>query len=64
MRSTDDIQSLLLVSIRDAVLRMGENDESSVVGVVSHLESQRWVLFRRIALYLLSKFPGAAIPMV
>lgn len=54
------VANILITLIRDATEQLVRDQQSSLQEVLEHLERQRHVLFRRLALHLLRLFPAQA----
>lgn len=52
-----DIRDALVVATRDSAFGRVQGDRSTMAKTVCYLEGREWCVFRRIALFLLSKFP-------
>src|SRR6266545_425796 len=63
-RSESDLRHALVNAVRDAAVRIVESNPSRVGDVVTELESHDWLIFRRLALYLLSRHSGEACDLV
>jgi hypothetical protein len=53
-----DPKDYLVSAVRDASLQLVRTDESRLPMIVSELEKHQWLIFRRIALYVLWRFPS------
>jgi len=51
-----DLKAILAVAIRNAALQILERNDSQFVQIIAELESKKWVVFKRIALFLLSQY--------
>ncbi|MDH7482525.1 MAG: hypothetical protein QHH26_11225 [Armatimonadota bacterium] len=61
---TNTIEGALVSAVRDAAEHVVRCEKATVEEVVNFLESQRWKVFRRIALHLLRVFADKAQPLV
>lgn len=52
-----EIKSMLVSALRDAVISIIRNNESNFDQVVDELSKRTWLIFHRIALYCITKFP-------
>jgi len=53
-----DVKNCLVSAVRDASLQLVKTNQSSLPVIVSGLEKWQWLIFRRIALYVLWRFPS------
>jgi hypothetical protein len=53
----DGLRNLLVSAVRDTAEQIVESDPGNLISVVEYLESRTWLIFKRIALYLLRIFP-------
>jgi len=60
----EDLKNILVDSVRDAAELLVRDGFLLLPEVVEYLESQRWSVFRRIALYLLKRFPDKAPELI
>jgi hypothetical protein len=60
----DSVKDELVSAVRDAAERLGRRDVALVPSMIAGLESRRWRIFRRIALYLLHLFPDSDAQLV
>lgn len=51
-----DVFDLLVSAVRDAAEQVVEEDANKLVDTISYLNSKKWMVFRRIALHVLSLF--------
>jgi hypothetical protein len=60
------LKQLLVTAVRNAVEQLARKNPQSVSALVSLLESrgESWLIFRRIALYVLGSFPDTALDLV
>jgi hypothetical protein len=63
-RSESDLRHALVDAVRDAASSIVESDPSSIADIVAELESHSWLIFRRLALHLLSLYAGQACDLV
>lgn len=61
-RDEQDLSGCLVSFTRDIAVAIVESDPSRLGQVVEDLESRRWEIFRRLALYLLARFGVAHAP--
>ncbi len=55
--SRHGIEDLLVSAVRDVAVRLAENDSTQVGAIVEMLESHQWLVFKRLGLHLLRKYP-------
>ncbi len=64
-RGEGSVEDALISAIRDTTTRLATRDHDLIPELVRELESQKWAVFHRLSLYLLSQFaqhaPGLAI---
>src|SRR3989344_6961369 len=60
-RDRENIEDALITAIRDIGLKMIQENPTIVEDLIEELESKKWTVFRRIALYLLSEYPEKSI---
>jgi hypothetical protein len=58
------VKWLLVSAVRDCAERLADRAPESVPELVRQLESRRWLIFRRVALHLLRRYPDAATGLV
>ena len=59
-----DIRTFLVTAIRDAAVEIMSGNRCPIQRVLDALESRQWTVFRRIGLYLLSRFPAMVPDLV
>lgn len=52
-----EIKSMLVSSVRDSVISIVRNNENNFDQIIENLWGRPWLIFRRIALYCITKFP-------
>lgn len=57
------IKTLLVAAVRDAVQRLASRAPASVPELARLLEGRGWIVFRRLALHLLRRYPDSAIAL-
>jgi len=60
----ETVKSLLVGAVRNAAERLASRTPEVVPTLVGLLEGRRWLVFHRLALHLLRRFPGAAMALV
>lgn len=55
----DDVEDSLIESILVIATRAIDSDTSNISGVLAELEKYQWPVFKRMILYILSKYPNA-----
>jgi len=63
-RAESDLRHALINAVREAATALVESNHDSVSAVVTELESHEWLIFRRLALYLLARHPDSACDLV
>lgn len=63
-RAESDLRHALVNAVRDAATVIVESNRSGLADVITELESHGWLIFRRLALYLLSRHTDAACDLV
>lgn len=58
------VLTILAVAVRDAAEQLIKNDHSEIRAIVSLLKKKKWLIFHRIALYLIYKFPEADFQLI
>lgn len=61
---THEIIGALILAVRESGIVLIQSCTDCLDDVISELENRQWTIFRRIALYLLGKFPRKAKPLV
>ncbi|HYV03421.1 MAG TPA: hypothetical protein VFB82_02485, partial [Blastocatellia bacterium] len=59
-----DMRSYLASVVRDAAEQIAQFDQTQLPMLIGYLESRSWLIFQRIALYLLGKFPNSEMGLV
>ncbi len=53
----DQVENSLVTAVRDTALKIIESNPTALKEIVAKLESYKWIIFRRISMYLISQFP-------
>jgi hypothetical protein len=56
-RQREDVQNALVSAVRDTALGMVTSNPTSLKKIISGLEGYKWVIFRRLSMYILSENP-------
>ena len=59
-----DCADVLVTAIREALVQIVASDPTQMAHLVQVSEEKEWIVYQRLALYLLSKFPEAAPTLV
>ncbi len=51
-----DLKAILAIGIREASLQVLDGDRSVLLGLVAMLEANKWAVFKRVSLFLISQF--------
>lgn len=60
----ETVKTLLVSAVRDSAERLADRAPESVPELVRRLEERRWLIFLRVALHLLRRYPDAATALV
>ncbi len=63
-RSESDVRHALVDAVRDAASSIVESNPETIAEVVAELEAHGWLIFRRLALHLLSRHAGQVSDLV